>query len=107
MLTFIQFLREDLLLEDRYLYGINHTDSGAWRDVAHLAEVLGYKVERGSKHIQVHAPDTGVRVTTISVGTGSKPGRNRDALTQMHRHQLSIGGFSGTEHTIKSIKKAL
>jgi len=107
MLTFLHFLKEDLLLESKYLYGINHTDSGAWKDIIKLSEILGYKTNRGSGgHVQVHHPETGERITTISIGSGGLK-RHRDALKHIHDHQMSIGGFSGIDHTIKTIKKSL
>jgi len=106
MLTFIQFLNEDLLLEGKYLYGINHTDSGASHEIVKLAKTLGYDVTHGRTHFQVHAPDTGERVTTISTGTSGIK-RFRDALKQIHDHQVSIGGFSGFDHNVKTIKKSL
>jgi hypothetical protein len=106
MLTFIQFLNEDLLLEGKYLYGINHTDSGAGHEIVKLAKTLGYDVSQGRTHIQIHAPDTGEHVTALSVGTvGIK--RFRDALKRIHDHQVSIGGFSGFDHNVKTIKKSL
>lgn len=109
MLTFIQFLNEDLLLEGKYLYGINHTDSGAGHEIVKLAKTLGYDVTHGRTHFQVHAPDTGEHVTSISTGTSGIK-RFRDALKQIHDHQVSLpdgDGFSGFEHTVKTIKKRL
>ena len=106
MLTFIQFLNEDLLLEGKYLYGVNHTDSGAGHEIVKLAKTLGYDVAQGRTHIQVHAPDTGEHFASISTGTSGIK-RFRDALKQIHDHQVSIGGFSGFDHTIKTIKKSL
>jgi hypothetical protein len=106
MLTFIQFLNEDLLLEGKYLYGINHTDSGAGYEIVKLAKTLGYTVTHGRTHFQVHAPDTGEHVTSISTGTSGIK-RFRDALKQIHDHQVSIDGFSGFDHNVKTIKKSI
>lgn len=106
MLTFIQFINEEQLLEGKYLYGINHTDSGASGEIVKLANTLGYRVTHGRTHIQIHAPDTGEHVTAVSTGTSGIK-RFRDSLKQIHDHQMAIGGFSGFDHNIKTIKKSL
>jgi predicted RNA binding protein YcfA (HicA-like mRNA interferase family) len=110
MLSFSQFLLledDDFPSNQKYLYGINHTDRDASDEILKLAGSLGYRIsqQRGG-HIQIHHPETGEHVTVVSMGTGG-PKRYRDALKQIHDHQMSIGGFSGFEHDIKSIKKEM
>jgi hypothetical protein len=106
MLTFLQFLNEG---NQKYLYGVNHTDSDAPGEIKKLAILLGYTVrhpDRGGGHFQVHHPETGEHVTAVSMGTGGIK-RYRDALKQIHDHQMSIDGFSGFDHTMHTIKKEL
>ncbi len=108
MLTFLQFLNEES--QQKYLYGINHTDQDAPEQIKKLAILLGYIINRGqgkrkSGHIQIHHPETGEHVTVISTSSGIK--RHRDALKQIHDHQQQIGGFSGFDHTMHTIKKEL
>jgi len=104
MLTFLQFLNEG---DQKYLYGVNHTDRDAPFQIIKLARLLGYEIsqQRGG-HIQIHHPETGEHVSVVSMGTGGLK-RHRDALKQIHDHQMSIDGFSGFDHTIQTIKKEL
>jgi hypothetical protein len=103
MLTFLQYLNEG---NQKYLYGVNHTDRDAPEEIKKLAELLGYNVRHRGGHIQVHHPETGEHVAVISTGTGGIK-RYRDALKQIHDHQMSIDGFSGFNNTMHTIKKEL
>lgn len=86
------------------LYGINHVQTGAHRDIIKLAKTLGYDVGTpggSSGTMKVRTPE-GRLITQITTDGG--PGGNRRALVDLHRHQIEIGGFSGTEHTHDSIR---
>lgn len=101
MLSFSQFLLSE---EMKYLYGINHTDRDAPREIHTLATTLGYTTVQRGGHIQVHFGDE--YITAISTGKGGLK-RHRDTLMAIHNHQKEIGGFDGIEHqSIKDVKKA-
>jgi hypothetical protein len=68
MLTFSQFLNEG---DQKYLYGINHTDRSAPFEIIKLAQTLGYNVsDQKGGHVQIHHPETGEHVAVVSMGTG-------------------------------------
>lgn len=88
------------------LYGINHVQTGAHREIIKLANTLGYAVSAiggKTRTMKVSTPE-GRLITQITTHGG--PAGNRKPLIDMHRHQLEIGGFSGTEHTHDTIRDA-
>lgn len=88
----------------RYLYGINHTNNDAHKDIGKLADVLGYRVTgRTSKGtFKVYHGDR--FITQISTDGG--PAGNRRPIVDIHRHQMEMDGFRGDEHTIDSIRRS-
>jgi hypothetical protein len=91
----------------KYVFGINHTDNGAWKDILKLSETLGYNVERGGNHMKIFDPKTNELVTIVSTGTGSLPGRMKTALNDIQAHQTKIGGLDGRTMDMKDVRKAM
>ena len=91
----------------KFVFGVNHLDSNAWKDILKLSETLGYNVERGGNHMKIISPKTGELVTTVSVGTGSMPGRMKTALNDIQAHQAKIGGLDGRTMDLKDVRKAM
>lgn len=103
MKSFKEFLHEDT---QRYIWGINHTDARANEEIIKLAQLMGYEIVEGGKHIKIMNPVTGRQATAVSRGGGSDPYANRMALTQLLSDQLGMGGFA-RDFSFKEIKKAM
>jgi hypothetical protein len=91
----------------KFVFGINHMDSGAWKDVLKLAETMGYNVVRGGNHMKISDPKTNELVAVVSVGTGSLPGRTKTALNDIQTHQAKVGGLDGRTMDMKDVRKAM
>jgi hypothetical protein len=91
----------------KFVFGVNHMDSGAWRDILKLSETLGYNVERGGNHMKIISPKTNELVTVVSIGTGSLPGRMKTALNDIQAHQAKVGGLDGRTMNMKDVRKEM
>lgn len=89
----------------RNLFGINHTDTDAHKDIIKLAGTLGYKVLGRSGKNNTFKVYHGDRLIT-QISTDGGPAGNRRPLVDMHRHQMEVDGFRGDEHTIDSIRRS-
>ena len=107
-------LKEQIQLNEaqNHLYGINQTSPRATAEIKQLVATLpGYTITAAGGSNNTHKVYYGDRlITQIQSGggrSGTGPGGHRRSLVDIHNHQLEIGGFSGTEHTVKTIKRSL
>ena len=90
-----------------YLYGINHTSSGASRETIKLAKLLGYTLKGPGGSNNTYKVYHGDRMITQISASDTGPAGNKRPLADIHKHQSGIeNGFSGTEHNIGSISRA-